>query len=131
VSNRTIQIDMIPTTSPGKFIEVSILYVARKGYVVNVQPMEKGADTVCGDSVLTSWCFTCFTNKSVLVETAPRFNAKKLAALAKDKATLEAADGLVAHICRRDGLTLAANVAPGESRVVGESQPYQRTTESA
>ncbi len=131
MTNRTIQIDMIPTTTPGKFIEVSLIYRARKGYIVNVQPMEKGADTVIGDNTLTSWCFTCFTNKSVMVEPAARFNAKKLAALAKSKTLLEGADILVKAVCERDGLTLAANAAPGESRVAGESQPYQRTTEPA
>ena len=101
MSDRQIKIARVATTSD-KVLDVHLLYIARKGYVLDVQPC-----TVSTDGRFESVTFTCFTNKSQLVEGAARFNAKTLAAVATSKNTREIADALVKAVCDRDGLVLA------------------------
>jgi len=101
VSNRTKTVTFLPrpgaTTEPtleGDFVKVEVTYSStRKAYYVSATPVfcktERG---------YTSESFWCFSGKTAKLEAAPRFNAKRLEALAAAESTKELYAPLVAAL---------------------------------
>lgn len=108
MSNRTIQIDRIPTTEENRFIDVSVSYTkggpnmlaqySPRGYYVHVQPIKLDGAFITIEG---------FTGVKQCVQEANRFSARKLATIADEQADGETIAKLVAHVAAKQGITLA------------------------